>query len=137
MTPFHFLKNHIYSYLAPSSVHGLGLFALRDINKGVDIFRKWDGETNIYSIKFREAKLLPKDTLQLVLRSFASNIVDDESEVNFRLINGVHFLLSEPLCFLNTAYENGNIDSTNGIAIRDIKRGEELLGNYGKSSQII
>ena len=136
MTPFEFLNNHVLSYVAPSPIDGVGLFALKDIPKGVDIFKKWDGETDIYSIKFRKAKLLPQSVLELILKSFSNQVINDDSNIYYRLINGVNFLISEPTCLLNTGFENGNVDSVNGISLKSIKAGEEILGNYGKSSQV-
>jgi len=135
MTPFEFLNNHVLSYVAPSPIDGVGLFALKDIPKGVDVFKKWDGETGIYSMKFKKAKLLPQSVLKLILKSFSNQVTNDDSNIYYRLINGVNFLISEPTSLLNTGFENGNIDSINGICLKSTKAGEELLGNYGKLSE--
>ena len=90
----------------------------------------------LVKIKFGEAKQLPKEVLSYVLRSYGNNIVNDNSEINFKLTKDCNFLFSDPLCLLNTQFEEGSIDSKTGIAIKDIKINEEIFGNYGNSSQI-
>ena len=41
-----------------------------------------------------------------------------------------YFNLTNPFAYMNTAEENGNVDSATGIALKDIKAGEELMGTY-------
>ena len=131
-----YLDSSVKSYLRASKVHGIGLFALVDIKKGEQVFPKWKGKTDWYKLKFSEAKHLPVEVLQYILRSFGSKIVSDDSEISFKLTKDCNFLLSEPLCLLNTQYEEGSVDSKTGIAIKDINKDEEIFGNYGNSSQI-
>ena len=72
MTPFDYLNTSIKSYQRVSSLQGIGLFALVDIKKGDILFQKWEGNTSLYKIKFSEAKLLPREVLSYILRSFVS-----------------------------------------------------------------
>ena len=130
MTPFDYLNTSIKSYQRVSSLQGIGLFALVDIKKGDILFPKWEGNTSLYKIKFSEAKLLPREVLSYILRSFVSKIEDDNSDINFRLVKDTNFLFTEPLCLLNSKEEEGNVDSQSGIALIDIKKDEELYGNY-------
>lgn len=136
MKPFDYLNTSIKSYQRASSVHGVGLFALVDIKEGEQVFPIWEGETDWYKIKFGESKQLPKEVIGYVLRSFGNIIVDDNSEIRFKLTKDCNFLFSDPLCLLNTKYEEGSIDSKTGIAIKDINKDEEIFGNYGNSSQV-
>ena len=136
MNPFDYLNTSVKSYQRTSRVHGVGLFDLVDIKKGEQVFPTWKGETDWYKIKFGETKQLPKEVLSYVLRSYGNNIVNDNSEINFKLTKDCNFLFSDPLCLLNTQFEEGSIDSKTGIAIKDIKINEEIFGNYGNSSQI-
>ena len=136
MTPFDYLNTSIKSYQRVSSLQGIGLFALIDIKKGEVLFSKWKGETNWYKIQFSEAKLLPKEVLAYILRSFVNKIEDDNSYINFKLVKDTNFLFTEPLCLLNTKYETGTVDSTSGISLVNIKKDEELFGNYRNSSQL-
>ena len=136
MQLFDYLNNSIKSYLRVSKIQGVGLFALVNIKKGEEVFPKWKGETGWYKIKFSEAKKLPIEVLQYILRSFGSEIINDDSDVSFKLTKDCNFLFTEPLCLLNTQYEKGTVDSQTGIAIKDINKDEEIFGNYGNSSQV-
>ena len=136
MQPFDYLNTSIKSYIRVSKLQGIGLFALVDIKKGENVFPIWKGETGWYKIKFSEAKKLPIAVLQYILRSFGSEIINDDSDINFKLTKDCNFLFSEPLCLLNTNYEEGNLDTKTGIAIKDINKDEEIFGNYENSSQI-
>ena len=105
-------------------------------NLNIDWQFQEKGKTDWYKLKFSETKHLPGEVLQYILRSFGSKIVNDDSEIRFKLTKDCNFLLSEPLCLLNTQYEEGSVDSETGIAIKDINKDEEIFGNYGNSSQI-
>ena len=50
MEVIEYLKNHIRTDLAPSPIHGIGTFALRDIEIGEPIFYLWGGDTRVYTI---------------------------------------------------------------------------------------
>ena len=130
MKPFDYLNTSVKSYQRISNLHGIGLFALFDIKQGEILFPKWKGETNYYKIKFGEAKLLPREVLEYILRSFTSVIKDDNSDISFKLVKDTNFLFTEPLCLLNSREEEGNVDSQSGYALVDIKKNEELYGNY-------
>lgn len=136
MKPFDYLNTSVKSYIRVSKIHGIGLFTLVDIKKGEHIFPLWKGKTDWYKIKFSKAKLLPKEVLSYILRSYGNNIVNDNSELRFKLTKDCNFLFSEPLCLINTQFEEGNVDSKTGIAIKEINKDEEIFGNYGNSSQI-
>jgi len=137
MSPFNFLKNSVKSYLRTSPIHGIGLYALVDIKEGENVFSTWKGKTDWYTITEEELSNLPKPIAAYVLRSYTNDINKKfKSVINFRLVKDTNFLFSEPLSLLNTAFEEGNINSSTGIAVKDIKIDEELLGNYRASSQI-
>jgi hypothetical protein len=136
MESFDYLNTSIKSYARVSKLQGIGLFALVDIKKGEQVFPKWNGKTGWYKIKFSKAKLLPKEVLSYILRSYGSKIENDNSDINFRLVRDTNFLFTDPMCLLNTKYEEGNIDSKTGIALKNIKKDEEIFGNYQNSSQI-
>lgn len=136
MELFDYLNTSIKSYARVSKLQGIGLFALVDIKKGEQVFPTWKGETGWYKIKFGEAKKLPITVLQYILRSFGSEIINDDSDINFKLTKDCNFLFSDPMCLLNTKYEEGNLDTKTGIALKNIKINEEIFGNYENSSQI-
>ena len=45
-----YLTNHIKTDLAPSPIHGIGTFALRDIEVGEPVFYLWPKESRIYTL---------------------------------------------------------------------------------------
>ena len=50
MTPLEYLQQKVVAILKPSSVEGVGFFAVRDIEIGESVFEPWMGESGIYSI---------------------------------------------------------------------------------------
>ncbi len=137
LQPFDYLNTCIKSYLRKSKIRGIGLFALVDIKKGEKVFRRWKGKTAWYTITSEELSKLPVEVSAYILRSYSNDLSSKfNTLVDFRLIKDTNFLFSEPLSLLNTAFEEGNVDSWSGIALRDIKKDEELTGNYRASSQI-
>ena len=136
MNVLEYISNSIKSCAKPSKIHGIGLFALTDIEKGEEVFPKWEGKTGWYSVKLKLAKKLPEDVLFYILRSFGSDIIDDNSNVRFMLIKDCNFLFSNPRSLINTKGILGNIDSLTGLAIRNIKKGEEILGTYSFIDEI-
>ena len=130
MNVLEYISNSIKSCAKPSKIHGIWLFALTDIEKGDEVFPKWEGKTGWYSVKLKLAKKLPEDVLLYILRSFGSDIIDDDSDVRFILTKNSNFLFTNPRSLINTKGLLGNIDSLTGLAIRKIKKGEEILGTY-------
>ena len=45
MTPYEYIKNYVNVKISPSSIHGVGVFAMRDIEVGEDIFVNWEEES--------------------------------------------------------------------------------------------
>jgi hypothetical protein len=130
MNVLNYISNSIVTHVKPSRINGIGLFALRDIEIGEDIFKKWEGKTDWYSVKLKLAKKLPEDVLFYILRSFGSDIIDDNSDVRFILTKDCNFLFTEPRALINTKGILGNFDSLTGLVIRKIKKDEEILGTY-------
>ena len=120
MQPFDYLNTSVKSYARPSKVHGIGLFVLVDIKKGDEVFPIWNGETDYYKIKWVESSKVTKRSFSYVLRSYGSDIKSDDSFINFKLVKDTNFLFSNPLCLLNTQYENGNVDSESGRSLLEM-----------------
>ena len=64
------LINNIKTEIKPSFIQGVGVFAIRDINKGEELFPKWDGETGIYIIPNESIKEIPNYVIDLMERYF-------------------------------------------------------------------
>ena len=100
MQPFDYLNTSIKSYIRVSKLQGIGLFALVDIKKGENVFPIWKGETGWYKIKFSEAKKLPIAVLQYILRSFGSEIINDDSIVKVVKREGISAVWLVPIIAL-------------------------------------
>jgi hypothetical protein len=151
MTPFEYIKNHVVSVLKPSRIHGVGFFAVRDIEIGESIFNPWLDESGIYSIDHNELSQLPMELQKTMLGTFDNKLfyIDKENQeqyiekeygkIFFPLEKGCHWIYIWPKTFINSGLNNNNVDTinhTNPITVRKIYSGEELLSNYGSEFKI-
>lgn len=148
MSPFEYLQNHVVSIIKPSHVSGVGFFAIRDIEEGDSIFEPWFGETGVYSITHEELFKLPEELRMYMYDTFTYtfyytnengeeiSVIDDYGKILFPLQKGNHWVFTFPKLFINSGLDKSNVDTNgkiNPLASRKIKKGEELLGNYGTS----
>lgn len=113
--------NSLSFELRPSSLHGVGVFAIRDIKVNTDIFSVWSGATDRYKLPINK---INKEVLPTISKYFP--IVDGSIYVT--IFNGMSFWFPWRI-YLNID-SNYNI-SSNGICIDDIKKDDEiLLKNY-------
>jgi hypothetical protein len=125
------LSKNVKTEINPSPIHGVGVFAIRDIQKGEQVFEPWAGKTGIYLISDDLFYKLNPKLINLINRYFIT--IDCGYKV-IRLFNGINFV-SHTICFCNSSYPNesdANI-GTDGIALRDIKDGEEILEYYSEN----
>jgi len=124
---YHLSKN-IKTKMGVSSIDGIGVFAIRDINEGEEVFTPWEFESGIYVIPNDRMKDIPEDVLNLLDMYF----INEECGYKIlRLFNGFNFLF-HGTSYCNSSWpnkENQNI-SARGIALRDINAGEEILEWY-------
>ena len=59
MDVIEYLQHCIKTDIRPSQIHGIGTFALRDIEVGETLFELWEGDTKIYTIEKHEFEKLP------------------------------------------------------------------------------
>jgi hypothetical protein len=135
MKPFTYLNEHLKTDIAPSSTHGIGTFALRDLNVGEDVFIRWDGQTNSYIVSVEEFDTLPESSKFLILKSYENR--NEYPFIWFRLFKDSYFNLSNPWAYVNTKETDGNVDSVTKKVIKPIKQGEELFGTYNLKSTIL
>lgn len=124
------LKNleNTYCRLRPSKIKGVGVFAIRDIPKGINPFcgvqkRKWQ------TVKMSDLKCLDKSTTKMVNDFYGINGKDEFILADCGL-NGMDISF-----FMNTSKipNIGTIDGgENFFSIRKIKKGEELTVSYAK-----
>lgn len=122
------LKFNIKTKLAVSQIDGIGVFAIRDIKKGEQVFPIWKKESGIYLIPNNRLKELSEEVLELLDMYF----INEECGYKvIRLFKGLNFLF-HGFSYCNSDYDTEfqrNI-SDDGIALRDIKSGEEILEGY-------
>lgn len=128
MKPIEYLMNHIFTEIKPSTIHGVGTFACKDIKKGEMLFKPWPNDTQMFEINRTHFHLLPDYVQRLILKDIDD--IPENDTIKVRLYKDSYFNLANPLAFCNTKESNGNIDSLTSIAKKDIKKGEEIFGNY-------
>jgi hypothetical protein len=120
------LSHNSYVRLLPSAVHGIGVFAMRDIPKGCrDLFSRDPGEW--HRLDFAEVEQLPAYSRQLI----ETYCLFDE---NSYFVPAHGFKQMDLSLFLNHGIP-ANIASVDEGAyfetLRDLRAGEDLLVDYG------
>jgi len=125
------LSNNIKTKIGVSSINGIGVFAIKDIMEGDDVFIPWKFDSGMYVIPNNRLDDIPNEVAELMNMYF----INEECGYKIiKLFNGFNFLFHIP-SYCNSAYpieSNANI-SIKGIALRDIKAGEEILEWYTKN----
>ena len=122
------LSTNVKTKIGVSSIDGVGVFAIRDIKQYEEVFPIWDYETGIYIIPNDRLNEIPKEVVELLDKYF----INDECGYKvIRLFKGFNFIF-HGFSYCNSAWPNEqNVNITNdGIAMRDIKAGEEILEWY-------
>ena len=123
----HLLAHHTFIMLKPSPIQGIGVFAIRDIQKGQ---RKIFSEDQSEWIKIPKSEI---EKLPASIRFLVENhcLYDDENyfvpEYGFKMI--------DPVIYINHSDSPNikSIDEGNDFeALREIKEGEELFLDYGE-----
>jgi len=121
------LSEEIYAVLKPSPVHGIGVFALRDIPKGCrNIFSKNIGEW--IKLPIAAIEQLPEHSRNLV-ETYC--LYDDENYY----VPDYGFKVMDLVNYLNHSATPNIISINNGEcfeALTSISAGTELLINYGE-----
>src|SRR3990167_311244 len=111
-----YLNETVWCRLAPSKIHGLGVFAIRDINKGTLVWRRYGSLFNVPRDMFDQIDQAVRELI-LTLHLFS------ETSVFFYSPNDIVMLMA----FMNHA-NPPNTDEN--AALRDIAKGEEITENY-------
>lgn len=124
----HHFKHNIKTELRQSPIDGIGVFTIKDILAGEEVFPQWNYETGIYIIENKRFEELPEEVKLIIDKHYISRV--DGFKI-IRLFEGLNFFYNS-FCFCNSAYPNiGNTNISNdGIALRDIRKGEEILEAY-------
>ena len=118
---------HVYARLAPSKIHGIGVFAIRNISKGTNIFP--DVEDPIFWIDKDKVINLPANVKRLyrdycVVKAAKYGCPDSFNKINITWYLNHSF---KPNAALDEAYHI--------IAARNIRKGEE--GRHAAIQRII
>jgi hypothetical protein len=125
------LTYNVKTKIGVSVIDGVGVFAIRDILKGEVVFPIWECDTGIYLIPNDRLDEIPKEVLKLLDMYF---INEDCGYKVIRLFKGFNFTF-HGFSYCNSAYNTEHTQniSNDGIAMRDIKAGEEILEWYNEN----
>lgn len=113
------INSEVWATLAPSKIHGVGVFAIRDILKGTEIGKNWD-ERIYYMLSDKEFMNLIEPIRNMILDRMQQDL---EGTILFRHPNSMARLSD----FMN----HSEIPNSNGkIALTDIKKGEEITEHF-------
>ena len=122
------ISNNIKTKIGVSSIDGVGVIAIRDIKQYEEVFPIWEYESGIYLIPNETLKDIPSEVVELLDMYFINNECGYKV---IRLFKGFNFLF-HGTSYCNSAWPDmsrTNI-SNDGIALMDIKAGEEILEWY-------
>lgn len=104
--------------LAPSDIHGIGVFAIRDIKKGERLYV--DAMPEMLDIPYKRFKDIREEVREVILERFPRVATTNS-----------HFLAPDTLMqiYMNHS-DNPNYSNKDGKALRKIKKGEEVTENY-------
>ena len=118
----------VYTRLAPSKIHGVGVFAIKTIHKGAYIF--YDDDEDIFWVKRKNLKSLSKEVRRLY--------------EDFCIKKGDFYGCPKSFNHLTPAWYLNHSDkpnlgcdkSYNFFALKKIKKGEELTVDYKTYSDV-
>lgn len=103
--------------IAPSKIHGVGIFALEDIKKGQPLYL--DRIPKVYSVSYGNFDKFFPHVKKTILDRWGG------------VVNGSRFLVPDLrlLSFVNHS-EKPNYNPNNDTALKNIKAGDEITENY-------
>lgn len=115
------LNEQVKCYIAPSKIHGIGVFALRDIEKGEKCYIFPRTERTWYDLTYSDLEKLRPEIREIILQRWPA------------IINGSYFqspLDDVWLCSFVNHSETPNYKQSSDSALRNIKAGEEVTESY-------
>lgn len=134
MNVYNYIKNYVNVKLSPSKIHGVGIFALKDLKENDDIFVNWEGESGIHFITEEELNSLEEEVRLHLHQMFFFKKIDEKWLFQIVLNKDCHWIFKTPHHWVNSCFQNDepNVDLNTLKVIKKIKKGEELLTKYGK-----
>jgi hypothetical protein len=139
MTVFEYIKNCVNVKLAPSKIHGVGVFALRDIEVKENLFVEWKRDSGPYFLNQTDFFKLEENVINHLYDMFEFQKHDGVWKMEILLEKDCHWIFKTPLHWVNSCSWNDvpNFDKETMLATRKIKKGEELLTQYGKYEKFV
>lgn len=134
MTAYEYIKHCVNVKLDASKVHGVGVFALRNIEEGEELFKEWKGESGEYTLTEEELNSLDSSIKEHLFNMYGYKQIDGQYQMFVILNKGCHWIFKTPLHWVNSCGwdETPNIDKETLITKKSIRKGEEILAKYGK-----
>ena len=139
MTPFEYIKKYVNVKIAPSKIHGVGVFALRNIEIGETLFVEWMEESTEYFLNHTEFSDLNENIQNHLYDMFEFQKTNDEWKMKIILNKNCHWIFKTPLHWVNSCMwnETPNFDKESMLATNQIISGEELFTKYGKYNKFV
>ena len=105
--------------IAPSKIHGVGVFAMRDIEKGTKLYATMFPQ--VYKIPYEEMKRLFPEVRQLLLERWP------------QIVNGSSFMWPDTnsQAYMNHS-DTPNYSAQDDVTLEDIYKGDEITEDYRK-----
>ena len=132
MTPTEFLSQ-LTVEVKPSPIHGVGVFAIRDIKKGENVWHLWQNDDLLFIVPKVMFEELPPASQKVLLRHCPPDVTVSSwwrhrPNTIFVKLKKSMYLMYEPFIFANASEEYNT--TVSGLAVRDIAEGEEILTEY-------
>lgn len=113
------LNTYVKTRIAPSPIHGVGVFAMRTIPKGQKLYT--DIAPRFYNLPFENFDKLNPEIRQIILERFPA------------IVKGSAFVYPDTRiqAFMNHS-DTPNYDAVNDVALSTIHKGEEITEDYRK-----
>jgi hypothetical protein len=139
ITPLEYIEKYVNVKIAPSKIHGVGIFALRNIEVGEPLFVEWQGESMEYFLNHNDFSNLNKNVQNHLYDMFEFEKTNDEWKMKIILNKNCHWIFKTPLHWVNSCMQNEtpNFDKESMLVTKPILSGEELFTKYGKYDKFI
>lgn len=114
-----FLNEIVKVRIEPSSIHGVGVFAMRNIKKGEKLYMRYI--PNLFDLPYEKFNKLRPEVAQLLVERWPT------------IVKGSKFLYPDTQMgsYLNHS-SRPNYNAKQDMAIRDLAKGDEILEDYKK-----
>lgn len=111
------LNGMVKTHIAPSPLHGVGLFALRDIEAGEKLYA--DFAPQVFTITYASFNKLLPDVREEILGKWPQVVNNSAFAYPTTRLQG----------YINHS-DDPNYDAANDVMLKAVKKGEEITENY-------